>query len=722
MRKLKDFLIPLPKKIEETEKKINIAAFGAKVMLKCAGREDLIKSARSTVTKKLASLGAVTTDGVRGDYKITVKVDADAPDFAGIESAEAYYIKTAKRETLLVGNTPAGAFYAAVTFAEMLTEENGTLYVPEAYILDWPDFKYRGHSLESRYGTEFLTREDYYDMIDYFASIKVNRLMVVLYDCWSTQYDSDPVEYLYASVPGYPEVKTLKRIKYYSAKEKKWISKNNLLPTIFEEKFFGDVVAYGLTKNVTIVPMTNSLGHNTLLPRMIPAISAKNEDGTPKKCGYCTSSDETYKVLFSWMDDIIDKYVLPYGNDEFHLGLDEVPPTYKCDCPKCRDLDRIDIFIDHAIKLIKHAKERGMKRVYIYHDMFLSYGIVNDDTKKRFVDAGVDDVTVIDWWTYEDPTAGLFFGKADKVRPIMKSVIKPYTSYQNWTVAQDCYENIRGTVRVAVDLGFEGSCAYSTYDRSFDKNFQLLSDISWNHANIDDPEEFEARYAAKYYPDNKEEALTALRAMRDIMVDEAHNYYQNRTTRWLEVYSFSYRTPKTNEDGTPALDESGNRIFALKNFPGDVFKRLINSDRVDVAYLELLKKNSSFAINFFENSGVHDIYNDTWLLTARHYNRIADEYLSLLAASREYDNGASPASVVAVLDRLVDEREALMSFAEDVKERAQSYTYLRNMSIFRQYLVDLCDYFCRQINAGNRPKLDITDLNYAMSEKFFFLR
>ena len=166
--------------------------------------------------------------------------------------------------------------------------------------------------------------------------------------------------------------------------------------------------------------------------------------------------------------------------------------------------------------------------------MFLSLDVV-DIIKKRFVDAGVDDVTVIDWWTYEDPTAGLFFGKADKVSAMLSSRIRPYSSYQNWTVAQDCYENIRGCMKLAVERGFEGSDAYGTFDPSFDKNFRLIADLSWNHAEIDNVTGFERRYAEKYYPKNRERAIVAFNALRDVMVDEAHNNYQNRTTRWLEA-------------------------------------------------------------------------------------------------------------------------------------------------------------------------------------------
>ena len=722
MQKLANVLIPLPKKIEQGEASYTVAGFEGKIALRISEKCDLTKSAHEVIAKRLADLAAVTVDGKRGDYKVTVKVDPADPAFAKIDKGEAYYVKTGKRETVLCGKDPAGAFYAAVTFADMLEQSGDDVVVADAYVLDWPDFKHRGHTMESRYGTEFMTKQDYFDALDYLASMKVNLFIVNLYDCWGFQYDGDYVEYLYAPIPGHPEIRTPKRIKYFSVRNNKWISKKDLIPDMYKEDFFAEVVAYGKRKNIVVVPEVNSLGHNTLIPRMLPEISAKNEDGTPKNRGYCTSNPETYKFLFTWLDDVIDRYVLPFGNDELHLGLDEVGEAYKCQCPKCRDLSRTDIFLDHAIALIKHAKDKGMKSVSICHDMFLELGAVTDANKQKFVDAGIDDVTVLDWWTYEDPTAGLFFGKADQVRPILRSRIKPYSSYQNWTAAQDCYENIRGTIKVAKEQSFEGTDAYGTLDPSFDKNYKLLADVSWNVSELDNVEGFEMRYAEKYYPKNRERAATAFRALRDIMIDEAHNNYQNRTTRWLEVYPYCYRVQKKDDEGNVILDESGKPLLGLKNFPGDTFGRLIRSDRVDVAYLELLKKNSDLAISFFENSGRYDSFNDTWLLTARHYNRIADEYLSVLAAAAEYDEGGCPVSFVHELERLIGERERLMAFAEVVKPRSNSYTYLRNMSHFRQYLIDLRDYFLAEMKNGARPKLDLTNLDYAMSDRFFFLR
>ncbi len=722
MRKPSEYLIPLPKRIEENGNIIKIASFGGKVAIRLSEKCDLTRSAREVLEKKLAGIACVTGDGVRGDYKLNIKVDPADALFEGIESDEAYYVRTAKRETLLVGKSPAGAFYAAVTFAETLELAEDDVLIPDVFILDYPDFKFRGHTFESRYGTEFLTKEDYLEIVDYLASMKINRLCLTLYDCWGWQYDSDPAEFLYMPVPGHPEIKSPKRIKYYSVREGRWINRCDLIPTIFKEKFLPEVIAYAKKRNIVIIPQINTLGHNRLIPRYIPEISAKHPDGTPKKMGYCTANPATMELIYKWTDYMIDEYIAPFGNDEIHFGLDEVGPAFKCECPKCKDKSRTDIFLDFAIEVIKYSKKRGMKSVFLCHDMFLELDAVTDGNKQRFVDAGVDDVAVLDWWCYEDPTAGLFFGKRDKVRKILRSRIKPYSSYQNWTAAQDTHENVRGMMKVAIEHGFEGTDAYGTFDYSFDKNFYVIADLSWNVGEIDNQDGFDRRYASKYYPKNTGKALTAFRAMRDIMIDEAHNHFQNRFNRWLEYYNFSYRVVKKDEAGNELLDECGNRTFTIKNFPGESFDRLIRSDRVEVAFLELVKKNSDLAIAFFENSGRYDKLNDTWLLTCRHYNRIADEYLSLLNAALDYNNGGSPIGVIETLDRLINEREKLMAFAECAKMRAQSYVYLRNMSLFRQYLVDLRAYLERETLTGRRPRLELSQLDYAMSEKFRFLR
>jgi hypothetical protein len=172
-----------------------------------------------------------------------------------------------------------------------------------------------------------------------------------------------------------------------------------------------------------------------------------------------------------------------------------------------------------------------------------------------------------------------------------------------------------------------------------------------------------------------------------------------------------------------SFDESSNVTLTLKNYPGECFRRLIESDRVEVGYLEMVRRYAKDALGFFENSGRDDLFNDTWILTVRYYDCTADEFLTVLGLYREYNDGIIGADrVIAELDRLVRQREALMSFSEDVKVLFNQPTFLRDMTVVRQWLIDLRDYFLRETKAGRVPKLDVLNLDYAMSDTFRLLR
>ena len=153
------------------------------------------------------------------------------------------------------------------------------------------------------------------------------------------------------------------------------------------------------------------------------------------------------------------------------------------------------------------------------------------------------------------------------------------------------------------------------------------------------------------------------------------------------------------------------------------FQKLRSEEAEFTAYLERIKQKSSVAIEFFENSGSSSLANDTWLLTAKHYYTVSDEYLTVNGLDHAYNNGlADEFEVIRELKRLVAQREQLMLLAENVRINATLLTYLRNMSNFRQYLIDLCRYFEREVSQGRKPKLDVTALEYVQSRAAQFLR
>lgn len=228
---------------------------------------------------------------------------------ATLARKEGYQIQIDEAGARIIGADPAGAFYGAVTFEKLLHEEKGALYLPVTQIEDWPSFPERGLFLEDRYGSEFMTLDDYKEAIDYFAKMKLNSLTIGVYGCWSVQYDNRVAEYLYLPFGKYPQLKTPMSIKYYRPDARDYVCRENLLPTMFEKPFFGDIIRYAAKKNIQVRPLFNSYGHNNLLPREIPEVSAKDTDGKPLEVGFCTSNEKTYEVLFDIYDNIIDNYL-----------------------------------------------------------------------------------------------------------------------------------------------------------------------------------------------------------------------------------------------------------------------------------------------------------------------------------------------------------------------------------------------------------------------------
>ena len=296
--------------------------------------------------------------------------------------------------------------------------------------------------------------------------------------------------------------------------------------------------------------------------------------------------------------------------------------------------------------------------------------------------------------------------------------MKPYSGYMNWDITHDCQLNIRGCMKIAKEHNFECIEPYGMYDPAFDKNFATIADLSWNMGEADKKEEFDLRYAERYYPNDRTRALEAFDNMWEVMRDETINYYMNRAMRWMTYYMYCYKSVH-NEDLM-----KGITTFKMKNFPGEAFDRLNRSDRIDFDYLTRHHRMAGEALQFFESSGRHDEFNDAWILNAKHYYVLSDEYIGLWGRYREYNDGIIDAyAVIAELDRLIKQREELMAFVEMTKFKPNSYTMLRQMSVFRQYFIDLRDYLKREIASGNaRPKLDMTNIDDIVSPMFRALR
>lgn len=427
---------------------------------------------------------------------------ADVPN-----SDQGYVISTSVNEIILAANQPIGLLYAAQTLVQMI-EPDGN--VPEGRIVDWPERKYRGIFAESRWCSELMTLQDWKDAIDVLASLKFNILDVGVANNWMIQYEGKRSEFFLLPIRKYPELQASQSIEYYSAKNGDYV-RAEYLPKMYEEDFFGDVVAYGASRGVIVYPHFNTPGHNTLIPHKIPEISSKDAQGNPVGYGFCLSNPKTYEVMFDIVDEIIDRYLLPNGVKFFHMGLDEVWPILGmdedeptrvvspyCQCPDCQGKEWYDQFVDYVIAMCKHLAEKGIEKIGLWHDSFVRGGRMNEELAERFRREGILDNVVLHWWRY-----GSFF---DTMHPELgiASWVVPMTGYYYWTPLMDHLSNIHLAARKGAEENAEGAESYTVYYNAYFRNYACLAEYSWNSEGVGDVDAFRDKYTEFLFGDAPE--------------------------------------------------------------------------------------------------------------------------------------------------------------------------------------------------------------------------
>jgi hypothetical protein len=192
------------------------------------------------------------------------------------------------------------------------------------------------------------------------AARKLNNLGIGLYGDWRRrQYDGKFTEWIMTPVPDQPELKREWTIRWYSP-EKGGEQEITYLPPIFEKDFFGDIVAYSQNKGVEVVPYVNSLGHNTLIPRLISEFAAKNEAEEPQEFGYCPSNPNLIAFVTGWYQHIYEKYLKSSGVHTLHIQMNEVGRNF-CRCPECSKVPMEQLLKDYAVTIIKHLMSVGCR-------------------------------------------------------------------------------------------------------------------------------------------------------------------------------------------------------------------------------------------------------------------------------------------------------------------------------------------------------------------------
>lgn len=631
--------------------------------------------------------------------------------FCGVceNRAESYVIETYPDHAVISANDMAGVFYGVITLNKLFDGKT----LPLCRIEDWPDFYDRGLMLENRFGSDFMTLDDYKKAVDYLSGMKYNQLTVGVYGCWCVQYDMRLSEFLYIPIKSHPELQTPRDIRYWSPARQEYVERENVLPVMFAEDYFGELIKYAARRNVKIKPLFNSLGHNTLIPRLHPELSAKDADGKPTKHGFCVSDEAVYAFMFSIYDEIIDRYLTPNGIDAIEIGLDEVYGWFGedlddiygkydpyCKCEKCRHLSRKDLMLKYIIRVCKYLKSKGMKSVYIYHDMlFEQFDVVNEELVELFKKEDIYDVVVLDWWYYtkEDDV----FQKRE-INGLFRSIAKPFTGYYHWVIPMEYNNNIYALAKLADRHGFEGIESYSSFEYCFDRPFAYQSQLSWNISTLDDADGFRKAYAASRFPGDPDGAYRALSMMEDLTTNDVKSNKMNG----LEYYWYTYVA-----EGEPYP----------RKFHESVYKKILADYETYSEYFRCVIEKSDEAKRFFDKFDTPE--SDIWYAIADHYGTYAETYLKMADLFRCYDRPETDIEdVLVMLAGLIENFEDFMANIERTRIEANSYVYLRNHSITLQFLCDVFDYLEENSRDGSKPEFGVEQIERCLSERYRKLR
>ena len=667
---------PTPREVKDGGRLVKIGSLSApNFAFSAIGEGEVLATAVKFIIEEFNNKCAILPP-FEGEFKISLAVNSADPRISD-KGDEAYAINITDTAAELVCACDRSTYYAAVTLVELIECKGAGVYLPVCEIVDYPRFTKRGVLVESRYN-DFMSLDDYKAAIDDFSRLKMNKMEVSVYGCWSKQYDDMKSEQQYIPFKSLPEFRNPKPRKYYSVKNGRWVNIPLTLPEMYEKDFFGEVVKYGKTKNVEVFPLFNSFGHNSLLPRIIPELSAVDADGNPTANGFCTSNEKVYETLFKLYDEIIERYLAPYGITSFSVGLDEVSDAAFCKCPKCSSKTKPEIFTEHAIRLVKHLKEKGMKDVYVYDDMYLYiFDNLDEALAQKFKDAGVYDVTVMDWWNY-GARVDFFRGKHDKLNKVFeKSIIRPMSGYWHWQGWSDNTLNIAYCAEKANELDYEGMISYSTYEPALDYNYSFLAEASWNP--ITDAErsifDFSEKYFARNYPLHSSEAEQRWQMIRHRL--HPYNYDENPpATSELAQYIYSY--------------VKADLPFP-RNHIAEIIAKIEANEYRYVTFLQDLLGRSSQALEFFNSDKAKTSpVNENFIATINEQYSYANEMLTLYNLYKDSKAGKlTNAEMIAKVKALIEARMSHMLLVENSRLESIRHQTLRMMTINLEYLWEL---------------------------------
>ena len=259
--------------------------------------------------------------------KITFKIDDS------INNDEGYELNVSKNDITIKSKHAKGAFYAVQSLIQLLPlpSDLNSFKILCLRIKDQPQFKYRGMHLDV--GRHFFSVDFIKKYIDLMARLKMNTFH------WHLTEDQG----WRIEIKKYPKLQEIAAFR-----KETLIGHYNDQPHQFDGKPYGgfytqeqikEVVAYALTRQVTIIPEIEMPGHSQAAIAAYPELGCSGKQvEVATKWGVF---DEVYcpkESTFNFLEDVIDEVVALFPGKYIHIGGDEAPKTNWKNCEYCQKL------------------------------------------------------------------------------------------------------------------------------------------------------------------------------------------------------------------------------------------------------------------------------------------------------------------------------------------------------------------------------------------------
>lgn len=265
--------------------------------------------------------------------------------------SEGYELEIKDDAVVIKAATDPGLWYGLMTLGQLLEDAHDQkTTLPISKIKDEPALAYRAVHLDVKHHLE--KKEYYYQLLDRFASLKINAVIVEIEDKLAYQ----------------------------------------LQPKVGSEDAFSieewkEISAYAMARNIRISPLVQGLGHASFVLKHAQYIPIR--DNPASDWAFDPLNEETYKVQFDLYEDALKAF--PFAN-YLHVGGDEVHTTGRNSGKSALELQLIWLN-----KVSQYAENKNLTPIF-WDDMPLqNAGVYHSIYDRKLTENQVDSI----WKTNE---------------------------------------------------------------------------------------------------------------------------------------------------------------------------------------------------------------------------------------------------------------------------------------------------------------------------------